>query len=336
MGRAFCDAPDCQFEYGPACDANAVPSGANTTSVPRPRLGSVLYGGGGITQCTQAGTLALTYDDGPYIYTSELLDILQENDVPATFFITSVNLNKGEIDNSSTAWPEILRRMVSEGHQVASHTWSHQNLNEITSSERVDQLVKNEMAFRNVLGYFPTYMRPPYNTCLRDAGCVGDLETLGYHIVSSANIAKLFKEPSDSRSRSSGTWTPWITRTLPRTRSRSLKTLSQMHLPPGRSGSSATMTSTRRRSGTSRNSSSTKAKPGATHSLRWASAWETPRKTGIVIRLPEAPSALPQRRSGRTGRSLPRSWSKGQVTAPRQLKSELQLHPALPKAEVVA
>lgn len=183
VGRAFCDAPDCQFEYGPACDANAVPSGANTTSVPRPRLGSVLYGGGGITQCTQAGTLALTYDDGPYIYTSELLDILQENDVPATFFITSVNLNKGEIDNASTAWPEILRRMVSEGHQVASHTWSHQNLNEITSSERFDQLVKNEMAFRNVLGYFPTYMRPPYNTCLRDAGCVGDLETLGYHII---------------------------------------------------------------------------------------------------------------------------------------------------------
>ncbi|OMP84902.1 Chitin deacetylase [Diplodia seriata] len=182
-GRDFCDAPDCQFEYGPACDANAVPSGANTTSVPRPRFGSVLYGGGGVTQCSQPGTIAITYDDGPYIYTSELLDILNANGVPATFFITSVNLDKGGIDNESTEWPAILLRMRDEGHQIASHTWSHQNLNDITSQQRFDQMVKNEMAFRNVLGYFPTYMRPPYNTCLRTAGCVDDLETLGYHII---------------------------------------------------------------------------------------------------------------------------------------------------------
>ncbi|GME62723.1 Chitin-binding type 1 [Neofusicoccum parvum] len=183
VGRAYCDAPECLFEYGPACDANAVPSGANTSSVPRPRLGSVLYGGGGVTQCSQAGTIAITYDDGPYIYTSELLDILQANGVPATFFVTSVNLHKGGIDNASTAWPGIITRMVNEGHQVASHTFSHQNLNEITSAERFDQMVKNEMAIRNVLGYFPTYMRPPYNTCLRTAGCVDDLEALGYHII---------------------------------------------------------------------------------------------------------------------------------------------------------
>ncbi|EKG14539.1 Chitin-binding type 1 [Macrophomina phaseolina MS6] len=183
VGRAYCDAPDCLFEYGPACDANAAPSGASTSAVPRPRLGSVAYGGGGYTQCTKAGTLALTYDDGPYIYTSELLDILKANAVPATFFVTGVNLGKGRIDNESLAWPGILRRMVREGHQVASHTWSHQNLNEITSAERFDQLVKNEMAFRNVLGYFPTYMRPPYNTCLRTAGCVDDIEALGYHVI---------------------------------------------------------------------------------------------------------------------------------------------------------
>ncbi|KAF4534774.1 Chitin-binding type 1 protein [Lasiodiplodia theobromae] len=182
-GRDFCDAPACQFEYGPACDANAVPSGENTTSVPRPKFGSVLWGGGGVTQCSEPGTIAITYDDGPYIYTSELLDILNDNGVPATFFITSVNLDKGGIDNESTDWPDILLRMRDDGHQIASHTWSHQNLNDITSAQRFDQMVKNEMAFRNVLGYFPTYMRPPYNTCLRTAGCVDDLETLGYHII---------------------------------------------------------------------------------------------------------------------------------------------------------
>lgn len=50
-GIDFCSAPDCQFIYGPACDANATPSGASTSSIARPKLGSVLYGGDGIIDC---------------------------------------------------------------------------------------------------------------------------------------------------------------------------------------------------------------------------------------------------------------------------------------------
>jgi peptidoglycan/xylan/chitin deacetylase (PgdA/CDA1 family) len=39
---------------------------------------------------------------------------------------------------------------------------------------------KNEMALRNILGFFPTYMRPPYSAC--SAGCEEDMKELGYHI----------------------------------------------------------------------------------------------------------------------------------------------------------
>jgi peptidoglycan/xylan/chitin deacetylase (PgdA/CDA1 family) len=52
-----------------------------------------------------------------------------------------------------------FKRMIAEGHQVASHTWSHQNLTSLDPTTFQNQIVYNEMAFRNILGYFPTYMR---------------------------------------------------------------------------------------------------------------------------------------------------------------------------------
>jgi hypothetical protein len=68
--------------------------------------------------------------------------------------------------------------MVAEGHQVASHTWSHQDLSVITDAQRYDQMVKNEMAIRNIIGKYPTYMRPPYSSC--NAACQTVLKNLGY------------------------------------------------------------------------------------------------------------------------------------------------------------
>jgi peptidoglycan/xylan/chitin deacetylase (PgdA/CDA1 family) len=72
--------------------------------------------------------------------------------------------------------------MYAEGHQIASHTWSHENLSSITAQERLDQMYNNEAAFRNILGLFPTHMRPPYSSCNTD--CQNAMGTLGYHITS--------------------------------------------------------------------------------------------------------------------------------------------------------
>ncbi|KAK5089665.1 hypothetical protein LTR70_006526 [Exophiala xenobiotica] len=182
-GRAYCDAPYCQYKYGPACDDNATPVGTDTSSVPRPVLGSIEYGGGGIWNCTKPGYVALTYDDGPYIYTGELLDILAKRKVPATFFLTGNNYGKHGMDNESTPYPGLIRRMITDGHQVGSHTWSHQDLDKLSTEDRTWEMTKNEMAFRNIMGFWPTYMRPPYDSCKADSGCRSDMSTLGYHIV---------------------------------------------------------------------------------------------------------------------------------------------------------
>jgi peptidoglycan/xylan/chitin deacetylase (PgdA/CDA1 family) len=71
--------------------------------------------------------------------------------------------------------------MIAEGHQVASHTWSHYNLSAIGSNMRMQQLGKNERAIANIIGKYPTYMRPPYSECSQESGCWADLEKLGYH-----------------------------------------------------------------------------------------------------------------------------------------------------------
>jgi len=51
------------------------------------------------------------------------------------------------------------QRMHTEGHQIASHTWSHQNASQLTNTQFTNQMVWNEIAINSVLGFFPTYMR---------------------------------------------------------------------------------------------------------------------------------------------------------------------------------
>ncbi|KAI4661115.1 uncharacterized protein J4E79_004925 [Alternaria viburni] len=173
--QEHCQAPDCLFNFGPACDANKTPAGASTRNDPRPQLGSIPYGGGGIYVCNNPGTVAITYDDGPYIYTEGVMELFEARGAHATFFITGNNIGKGAIDEN---WAGVIKKMYDNGHQVASHTWSHQDLSAITKEEAYDQMVKNEMAIRNIIGKYPTYMRPPYSSCT--GSCQEVMADLGY------------------------------------------------------------------------------------------------------------------------------------------------------------
>jgi hypothetical protein len=70
--------------------------------------------------------------------------------------------------------------MHASGHQIASHTWGHQDLSKISTELMESQIYYNEMALRNILGFFPQYMRPPYSSCT--AACTAFLKRAGYHI----------------------------------------------------------------------------------------------------------------------------------------------------------
>ncbi|KAH1549574.1 hypothetical protein KXV31_009795 [Aspergillus fumigatus] len=180
--QAHCRSPDCQLDFG-HCDAHETPEGPPVEDIPRPHVGAVPYGPHVIRSCARSGTIALTYDDGPNRYTADLLDLLDRYDAKATFFISGINNSKGPIDHPDLPWASLIQRMQRTKHQIASHTWSHQDLSKVTPEQRRQQILKNEAAFRNVLGKIPTYMRPPYSSCLPETGCLDDMGTMGYHII---------------------------------------------------------------------------------------------------------------------------------------------------------
>ncbi|TDZ29323.1 putative peptidoglycan-N-acetylglucosamine deacetylase [Colletotrichum spinosum] len=149
--------------------AQALPSGITVGDVP--------YGGLGIYACVNDGDVAITYDDGPYIYTEAMLDAFKAHGAVATWYITGNNIGKGMINVN---YRSLIQRMVAEGHQIASHTWSHENLDQMTLSQRKNQMVFNEIAFTDILGFYPTYMRPPFSIC--GSECQNQMVDLGYHI----------------------------------------------------------------------------------------------------------------------------------------------------------
>lgn len=152
----------------------------DTSGVPRPLFGGVAYGVD-VSACKLPGKVALTFDDGPNKFTTELLDILNKNNVKATFFINGANNGNGQIQDAATGFPAIIKRMHREGHQIGSHTWSHQDLRYMSAEQRRDQIVKLEMALVDILGFFPTYLRPPFAKWNEEL--IADLKRFGYHNV---------------------------------------------------------------------------------------------------------------------------------------------------------
>ena len=100
-----------------------------------------------------AKLLAITFDDGPGKYTGSLLDALAERGVSATFFVTGSN---------AALYPETLKRIVSEGHQLGSHTYSHYDLNTL-STEAIQREMRSTQALITAAGGSESaYIRPPY------------------------------------------------------------------------------------------------------------------------------------------------------------------------------
>lgn len=171
----FCSVPNnCQEAWG-WCDSKIMPQGADVTHDIRKFNADIPAK---VDKCTVPNTLALTFDDGPSNFTEAVLDILKEHNARATFFVAGVNNGHGQLD---IRYADTLRRMVSEGHQIGSHTWSHPNLDKLSSYDRKMELWKNERAITNCVGKMPTFMRPPMVIC-GDA-CMKDMKALGYHVV---------------------------------------------------------------------------------------------------------------------------------------------------------
>ncbi|KAF9344914.1 Carbohydrate esterase 4 protein [Mortierella sp. AD094] len=129
-----------------------------------------------IMKCTAPGTLAITFDDGPYKYTQKLLDILKKKNAKATFFMNGNNYD------SIFTYKSLVQRAKQEGHQIASHTWDHADLSTLKTKEAIlNEMTKLDVAFKHILGVRPVYMRPPFGN--RNDLVVRTLTEAGYKVV---------------------------------------------------------------------------------------------------------------------------------------------------------
>ena len=118
--------------------------------------------------------VALTFDDGSSAqYTPQILDILKDNGVHATFFVIGSNVIK---------YPELVKREIKEGHAVGNHTWSHPLFAPLESKKQLhDEITRPDSAIYNATGVHSSLFRPPHGWC--SPWMVKSAESMGYDVV---------------------------------------------------------------------------------------------------------------------------------------------------------
>lgn len=116
-------------------------------------LGDINYGYKSIAK----GHFVLTFDDGPNPkVTPKILDTLKEHNIKgAVFFVTGANAQR---------YPDLVKRIVAEGHVLGDHTWSHPDLRDLSQTKALSELTRTDAAVDKALGYdYPLKLvRPPY------------------------------------------------------------------------------------------------------------------------------------------------------------------------------
>ncbi|CAG7650654.1 hypothetical protein PAESOLCIP111_06129 [Paenibacillus solanacearum] len=103
---------------------------------------------------SRSNTVALTFDDAPdNTFTPQVLDILKKYNVRATFFLLGVQ---------ATKHPDVVKRIVSEGHVIGNHSYNHKLFTKLSDDVFRDQVLDTQKVLKNLIGYTPKLLRPPY------------------------------------------------------------------------------------------------------------------------------------------------------------------------------
>ncbi|KAI9337720.1 hypothetical protein DFJ73DRAFT_646400 [Zopfochytrium polystomum] len=158
-GQAFglCPLGLCCSQYG-YCGSSAfncdLSSGCNPqygdcTGLPQDSNIAVVY------SCTVPGTVAITFDDGPYTTMSTIADAFTAAGGRTTFFLNGQN--RGCIYDHAA---DVLAAYAA-GHQIAAHTWSHPNITTLTEAALRSEMSRLDDAIKNITGARPLFFRPP-------------------------------------------------------------------------------------------------------------------------------------------------------------------------------
>lgn len=136
--------------------------------------------------------VALTFDDGPDAkWTPQVLDVLKERRVKAAFFMLG---NKME-DN-----PDLVRRILAEGHEVGVHTYSHPDMAKVSAERALLELNATQRLLEKIAGRSTLLFRPPYNADSRPANEAGIIpvriaQGLGYLTVGHSIDTRDWQKP---------------------------------------------------------------------------------------------------------------------------------------------
>lgn len=112
-----------------------------------------VYNHGENRESTRAPRVALTFDDGPHkVFTPQILDLLRENGIRATFFMVGENIS---------ANPDLLERTLREGHEVGNHTYAHAYLKGKPKDTQVREIDLCDYEIFDHSEYCTHLLRPP-------------------------------------------------------------------------------------------------------------------------------------------------------------------------------
>lgn len=121
--------------------------------------------------------IAITFDDGPTEFTSEILDILKEYDAKATFFCIGKQVEQNQ---------KVLKRMHDEGHEIGNHSYSHSNFFPFFKKHKIeDELRKTSLLIENCSGNNVANFRPPFgviNNTIVKAAQSNNLKIVGWNL----------------------------------------------------------------------------------------------------------------------------------------------------------
>nr|ADX07300.1 putative chitin deacetylase [Flammulina velutipes] len=107
-----------------------------------------------IYSCTQPNTAAISFDDGPYDYIYDIVNTLNSKGAKGTFFMRRCMYDQDSQDR--------IKYAFNNGHQIASHTWSHPNMVDLSWDQLHNEMWRVEEALQRIIGVTPAFIRPPY------------------------------------------------------------------------------------------------------------------------------------------------------------------------------
>lgn len=117
--------------------------------------------------------IALTFDDGPSIYTEKIIEYLYNNDCVGTFFV---------LGNKVSNYKNTLIKSISYGNEIGNHSYDHKWLIKLKKDKMFEQIEKTQEIIKKETGYTPKILRPTYGSVNNTLKKITDLDIILWNV----------------------------------------------------------------------------------------------------------------------------------------------------------